>query len=165
MWGLLWLAACQPPKDSAAPPPLDTSAHDTGDGCGETAPTITDLWLENAGLEDNEQGEPTPTLSVHAVTDDPDGDLHQHTVDLWWDDVADGSVAQDPERHETDPSTVETDLPCSILNTTARMRVFVSDARFDYSTAYEWAVTVTDANGHASEVAITTATTPAADGS
>jgi hypothetical protein len=63
---------------------------DDGDTCGGTPPVIEELRCENSGLQPDEVGNPTPTLTLWALTSDADADLSFYTLNIYFDDVVDG---------------------------------------------------------------------------
>lgn len=163
----LALAACTDKEEQESDPPeLDTEPKDTdtADPCpGGTAPVITELLIENGGLQEYEAGEFYPTIKITAseVTDE-DWDLETYYFDVWWDDAVDGAVAMGSDTLQV-AGTVSDDGPCTASEATVSMVVFLRGGGVEYDTLYEWGGVVTDSNGIASEMAIASGCTPTED--
>lgn len=143
--------------DSAPPINQDDTAPTVCDG---TAPTITDLIIEDGGVRDFE-GEDAPSLKVAAETSDDDGDLHRMNMTVWWDDVVDGVVDTSGTGTEAGWYAMNED-ECATYEATYGILFEVDGSRFEYETAYEFAAIVYDDAGLVSEQVIDSGTTPAA---
>jgi hypothetical protein len=162
---LVWLAACTGKDEgSSTAPPL--SLDDTGEECGGTAPTVEALVVKNGGLI-TVKGETQPSIEVDVTFADMDADVDVAEIRYWWDASVDGTVdTTGPEDYSTGAFQVDSDSePCHGASGELDQRFGVNGTNFAFSTPYEFAVTVTDAHGLTSAVAIEDGVTPKEDGS
>ena len=163
---LLWApAACQTDKDDSEPPPLDTldTPQDTAPECAGTAPVITSLWLENTGVQEYEQGDWRPTITIWASATDEDWDLNTYQLSIWYDETVDDAVEQSDATELSNGGTLTSD-ECGAPEGTVGLRIFLSGGGIAFDTLYEWGAIVTDAHGLTSELAITAGYTPTSEG-
>lgn len=135
---VLLLTAC-PSEDSDTEPLLET--------CGDTAPEIVDLTVENTGMRDF-SGESYPALLLQAHATDADSDLEWYTVQVWWDDVVDGIVSR-----ESTPAEVNGNLSgedCAVADADLGIYLAVTGDGIPYEAEIEFGVVVKDAAAHRS---------------
>ncbi|MBM4366164.1 MAG: hypothetical protein FJ102_08100 [Deltaproteobacteria bacterium] len=157
--------ACTPADDDK-----DTSGTleaDSGDpACEGTPPDITGFSVGEGDIYTDENGNEYPTLVMVVEFEDVDGDAHILSAKLWWDSTVDGSIdgAAEPDAVLDESAMIsggEVVEECEGEGGTLNISIPVSAADFMYSTQYDFGVTVIDANGYESEMAVATATTPA----
>lgn len=162
-WLLLALACTKDTgTDDSAPPLVD----DTVAPCEGNDPVLNAVTVTNGGVRDFD-GTPYPTVLVEFDATDDDGNLNTVVMDIWVDQVIDGSV---DTSGASDVNTVATltEEDCSVTATGGASTVGVNiqvGGGLEYGTEYDWAGQITDANGEVSNVAFTTAWTPNSDGS
>jgi hypothetical protein len=158
--GVLVLVACNGDEGT-----LPADSDGANDACGEALPVIESLTIANAGMtdpttDDSCGAEFVPLVRITAHATDEDGDLHYWTMNTWWDTELDDTV-------DTTGSSIEVSstqgLDCRTFEADLTMILCLSGDP-PYSTPVEWAAVVSDDQNHASNVAITTFTTPASDG-
>lgn len=160
---LLSLACTGEPKESE-PPPLDTKPTDTGEEClGGTPPVITDMWLENTGLDRYENDE-YPTITVWVSATDEDWDLSTYTLDVSFDATVDGSVTPGDDNSFQSQGTISSDGACTAPEGTVGLKVFLAGGGIEYDALTEWGATITDTNSVVSEMATVSGYTPTSTG-
>lgn len=135
-----------------------------GDTCGGTPPVIEELRCENSGLKPDEVGNPTPTLTLWALSSDADADLSYYTLNVYFDDVVDGVVSTDDPAFSPVEGSVS-DGTCSTPEAQLGAILLIKGGNPELNKEYEFGVTVVDVAGAVSEMAIVTCITPLADGS
>ncbi len=157
--------ACTPAEDEK-----DTGGTleaDSGDpSCEGTPPDITDFSVSEGDIYTDENGNDYPTLVMVVEFEDEDGDAHILSANLWWDDAVDGQIdaASEPSAALAESAMTsggEVVEECAGDGGTLNISLPVSSADFRFSTQYDFGVTLIDANGYESEMAVATATTPA----
>lgn len=160
---LVWaLLACGEGKESAAPPPLESSpSGDTGD-CAGASPVINGVEFGSTWVTNDDGTVPGVELLVH-ITDD-DGDIHRIAATLWFDDEVDGVIdtTSDPGR-SVDYFDTDED-PCTVEALDYLLGVGVNGSDLEYDTHYEVAVVVMDDAGLTSNVSVAAGYTPNEDG-
>lgn len=166
----LGLGACKGKEDSGdgggdgAVLPGGGEAGDGAELCGGTPPVIEELRCETSGLRDDETGAPTPTLTLWALTSDADQDLSAYTLNIFFDDVVDGSVS------EADPvfgpvfGTVSNST-CTTGEAQLGAILLIKGGNPVLNQQYEFGVTVEDAGGVSSAMSVIPCITPKPDGS
>lgn len=132
--------------------------------CGGTPPVIEEFRCENSGLMNDETGAPTPTLTLWALSSDADEDLSAYTVNIYFDDVIDGAVSAADPVFSPVFGTVSNST-CSTPEAQLGAILLIKGGNPQLNIEYEFGVTVADAGGDESEMAIVTCITPKADGS
>lgn len=161
---MLALAGCaeEAEKDTEAPP-IENDIELEPLVCEGTAPELTELTVGDYGeLYDFEDG-PAPALLVAATATDSDGDLHEMAITWWFDDVIDGAVDTSAAGEEQGYIRME-EQDCATAEATYGVVFEVDGNRFDYETAYEFAVIAYDAAGLATGQLVASGVTPAAAG-
>lgn len=159
--------ACTPADDEK-----DTGGTleaDSGDpACEGTPPDITNLTSSEGDIYEDENGNQYPVLVLTAEFEDVDGDAHIVSGNVWWDDTVDGVIdpAAEPNASLAEAAMQGSDgsgsvEECEGFGGFFNARLAISAGNFMYSTQYDFGLTVIDANGYESEMAVTTATTPA----
>lgn len=165
----LFTFACDPAKDTADTAGTLDPGNGGSDDCKGTAPVIEDLTIEEGDPITGEGGEdPQPTLVIMAEYSDEDGDAHVLAMDIWYDDVVDGTVdvsgTADAALAETaaqddDGNPVEA---CDGKAGYFGVQLGVTGDNLEFETEYDFAVVLYDAAGMGSAPAFGTAVTPAA---
>ncbi len=160
---LLWmgplLACADGGQDSDEPPDItDGLPVET---CGGTPPVAETLNIGNGGLR-NFEGEEAPTVELELWLTDEDGDIHQGTMEIWYDQSLDDSVdtSSDPDADRIYSGIGDA---CLVAQATLNLAIRVGTA-FDYNTPYEFAALFVDADGDASNVLVASGVTPKEDG-
>ena len=166
LFPLLFLAlACTPDeeeKDSGG-----TLGVDTGDpSCEGTPPDIVSFTVSEGDPVQDENGNTFPSLHLTVEFEDDDGDAHVVAASLWWDSTVDGAIDSAAEPDAALPETALTSggepvEECAGEGGTLTIAKGVSGTDLAYSTQYDFGVTITDAHGLESEMAVATGTTPA----
>lgn len=142
---------------------LDTATDtDSGSGCSGTTPILRDAYAIQFGLYEFSTGT-APGLGIYADVADPDGDLHEVIFSVRWDTSVDGTVSAFADGVEIGPYATLGGDECDATWVTVG-KLFEVGVDLSTSTAYEFAVQVTDANGQQSVEAIVSATTPDSSG-
>ncbi len=156
--------ACTPADDEK-----DTGGTleaDSGDpSCEGTPPDITNLTISEGDVAEDENGNRYPTLLIVAEFEDEDGDAHIVSANLFWDDTVDGTIDPAAEPNSSLGESAMTSggevvEECAGDGGALYVTLGVSAGNFMYNTQYDFGVTVIDANGYESEMAVATATTP-----
>lgn len=157
---LLALAGCpSPEKEGDTEIPSVDNTPDSAEPCDGTNPVLEALVVEDYGeLYDFEDG-PAPALLVAASAEDDDGDLHRMALTYWYDDVVDGVVDTSAAGTESTYFAMA-DEACATPRATYGVVFEVDGRRFEYETAYEFAVEVYDAAGLASNQLVASGVTP-----
>ena len=141
-----------------------TGDGDDGETCGGTPPVIEELRCETSGLQSDEVGNPTPTLTLWALTSDADEDLSYYTLNIYFDDVIDGVVSTDDPAFGPVEGSVSNST-CSTPEAQLGAILLIKGGNPELNKEYEFGVTVVDVAGVVSEMAVLTCITPMADGS
>lgn len=150
-------------KENDAP---DLEEHDdpADDICAGTAPVITELACENTGLQDNaDAGQALPTLTFTVNGTDEDGDLNAYNLLIEFDDVLDGSLADDAEQLTVSGSVSNAD-ECTVENVNISTRVFLQGGPPEYDTEFEFYFSLFDAAGERSAAEMIVCRTPDENG-
>ncbi|MBM4391364.1 MAG: hypothetical protein FJ090_09600 [Deltaproteobacteria bacterium] len=155
--------ACTPDEEKDSGGTLEADSGDPA--CEGTPPDITSFSVSEGEIYTDENGNDYPTLVMVVEFEDVDGDAHLLSANLWWDDTVDGSIdgAAEPDAvlgKSAMTSGGEVVDECEGEGGTLNISIPVSAADFMYSTQYDFGVTLIDANGYESEMAVATATTP-----
>lgn len=146
---------------------IDADGGDGGDDsdtCGGTPPVIEELRCENTGLQPDEVGNPTPTLTLWALTSDADADLSFYTLNIYFDDVVDGAVSTDDPAFSPVEGAVS-ESTCTTDEAQLGAILLIKGGNPELNKEYEFGVTVEDVAGVVSEMAILSCITPLPDGS
>lgn len=144
-----------------------TLGVDTGEaGCEGTPPDITGMTVGEGNVIEDENGNPQPSVRISVEFEDVDGDAHAISMDLWWDETVDGSVDTSGAANASLPSTALTNDgepvdECEGFGGTLNVDMGVTGSDLQFSTQYDFAAVVIDANGYASAPGIASGTTPA----
>ena len=152
----------------------DTGEDTTGDAlpgsgdtddleCGGTAPVVTSVQCEAAGLQEYEPGSMLPTLLFSIDVTDEDQDLEFMTVELYFDDESDGEVSTTESPYSPSIVTIDT-AECVTPASGVNLTVFVSGVDPRFNLPYEWSIVVRDANDVAAEPFIIECITPQENG-
>jgi len=166
MTSLAWLlmgpliACTDGDTDTDEPPDITDGTHT--ETCGGVAPIADELWISNGGLR-NFEGDEAPTVSLELHLTDEDGDLHQGTMEIWFDETLDDDVdtSGDPDAERIYSGIGDA---CFTDAATLNLAIRVGTV-FDYNTPYEFAALFVDAEGLASNVLVNSGVTPKEDGS
>ena len=132
--------------------------------CGENPPEVEAFVVEYAGLFD-QGGDLLPGMQVSGEAFDPDGDLTQYTLEVWYDTFEDGEV--DFSGPGLSYTTEVDNAVCGVTDTTVGLILVVDGNALGFETAYEVGVVLYDAEGNASnlgEPVLVNMVTPALDG-
>ncbi len=165
MTSLAWLllgpllACADGDTDTDAPPPI-TDGTNT-ETCGGTEPVADDLTISNGGLG-NFEGEDAPTIRLSLHLTDEDGDIHQGTMEVWYDETLDDQVdtSGDPDTERLYSNIGDA---CFTDAATLNLSIRVGTV-FDYNTPYEFGVLFVDADGLPSNVLVASGVTPKENG-
>ncbi len=161
-WLLLGpLVACSDGNTDSDEPPDITGGTNT-EACGNTPPVADSLTIGNGGLH-NFEGEDHPTVELELHLTDEDGDIHQGTMEIWYDEVLDDSVDTSGEP-ATDRIYSGLGDACEVTEATLGLAIRVGTV-FDYNTPYEFAALFIDAEGEVSNTLVAAGSTPYDDGS
>ena len=106
----------------------------------------------------------SPVLMFVISAQDNDGDLNSYGIDLDYESNADGVLDSAGLQRLSLTGSVDAEL-CYASDLSLNLHLSVDGAAVLYSTQYDWGITLTDANGLASEPFVLTCRTPASDGS
>ena len=162
------LAACSGKNgDGDGDPPLPTTGdRDSGEPItcdGVLPPIIQRLNLLNGDFFEFETKD-LPTVNLEVEVSDDEGDLHQTVTNIWFDEGVDGAVDTGGEARWELPASSREEA-CEANWELLNNKVAVGIGELEYNTIYEFAVTVLDASGLESEVAVVSGSTPKKDGS
>lgn len=129
------LAACGP----------TTSSIDEGTSCGDAAPVMESIQITDAGMR-SFGGVDRPTVQVSGLVTDADGDLHIHTVKVWYDDREDGELSEEPELVQRFDLS---DSVCGVESATLGILLPVGGSDVPPGTDVEFGLVIVDAAGHA----------------
>ena len=133
------------------------------ESCGGAPPVITELSCENTGMQFYpDANADLPTFTVRALVTDEDADLTSYTMIIKFDDVIDNALDESAEEL-TISGSMGSDA-CSVDDGNIGASIYLQGGPPDYSTEYEWYVSVLDAAGERSETEMIVCTTPDADG-
>ena len=150
-------------KESEAPE-LEDYEDPADDICAGNAPVIVELGCENTGLQDNaDAGQALPTMTFSVNATDEDGDLNAYNLLIEFDDVLDGSLADDAEQLTVSGSVSNSD-ECSVENVTISTRVFLQGGPPEYDTEFEFYFSLFDAAGERSAAEMIVCRTPDENG-
>lgn len=113
----LALAACT--GNGSLNPPAGVQAN-----CGDSAPEITELELEEDEPFTLGNGTEVPGLYVNAKVSDADGDLHWYEMKVWFDTIIDGTIDTSADYYEA--YGPRGDLDCGVLSTEIPLRIAVN---------------------------------------
>jgi len=169
------LTACAD-KDAGSGAPLPQTgdrdtADDTAGECGGVEPVIETLRVANGGLYDfssvidcaDDEDCVYPSVEVTLDVTDVDGDLHQYIIDIWFDDVVDGSVDTSSGGFQLLGSSRGD--PCQVTAESFGNLLAVGTGPLPFNTEIEFAAQITDAEGLTSDIAVASGFTPNSDGS
>ena len=143
--------------------PVDTT-EDTAGECSGTAPQVVDMWCDNSGIQEHyETGEDTVTMELWVEVSDEDGDFHQYSMQIYYDEELDESIDTSDSNFSPISSSVEAD-ECEAFSAQVGVTLYLTGSDPDYDTTYEWGVVVEDAAGLESDVGIVQCITPQSDG-
>jgi hypothetical protein len=155
---LLFLMACAEEKQEA--PSLTITETET---CGGTAPVIEELSCENTGLQFYpDAGVDLPTFTIRASITDEDADLTSYSMLIEFDTEQDNALAEDAQELTVTGSLGSN--ACSVSQGDIGASIYLQGGPPDFSTTYEWYVTIFDASGDRSQAEMIVCTTPDEEG-
>ncbi len=149
-------------KSDDSAPPLNHPEDTAPVICDGTDPVLADLTVAPYDGLYSFEGQDSPALTVSAAATDDDGDISELTLELWWDDVVDGSV--DTSGDATSTTYQFSQDPCEGFANNLGLIFEVDGNRFDYATPYEFAGVVTDEAGLVSAIVVASGVSPNEDG-
>jgi hypothetical protein len=155
------LLACSDGGEDSGSPPDITEGTQT-ETCGGISPVAESLVISNGGLR-NFEGEDAPTVGLELILTDEDGDIHQGTMQIWYDELVDEAVDTDTDPYGDRIFSGIGDA-CFVDRATLNLAIRVG-TEFDYNTVYEFAALFIDANGEVSNALVASGVTPNEDGS
>lgn len=166
----LLLGGCEDDKwgsgvDTDDPGTVTTEGDGGEEDCGPNPPVIEgEPWCEYSyeKIEGNPQSE--PVLKITAYTTDVDGDLHIRAVRMWFDGEPLGEIDTETAAFKEKDRTQATDRPCTTYDGTPNDKWVLYEGRVEYGAMYDWGISVQDAAGNWSEMAITQCPAPTAEG-
>lgn len=165
----LFALACDPAKDTGDTAGTLDPGNGGGTDCKGTAPVIEELTLtEGDPITGEGGGDPQPTVLIVAEYSDEDGDAHVVAMDIWYDDVVDGTVdTSGAAGASLAPTAVEDDDgnpvdECDGKGGSFGVMLGVTGDDLEFETEYDFGVIIYDANNTASEPKFGTVVTPAA---
>jgi len=160
-----WGAACTGDKDPVeSAPPVETQPQETADDCvGTTAPVITNIELENTGIQRYENDD-WPTLTVWVDVEDDDWDLATYALAVYYDDVVDGAVEATSSNGYGSTGTLSEDGDCTAPSGKVGLTLYLAGGGIEYDTLYEFGAVVTDDHHTDSEMVTTSGYTPTSTG-
>ena len=155
----LFLIACGEDKEQDAPDLVITESET----CGGTAPVIDELTCENTGMQFYpDAGVDLPTFTIRANISDEDADLTSYTMLIEFDTELDNALGADSQELTVTGSLGSN--PCSISSADIGASVYLQGGPPNFSTTYEWYVSVFDATGDRSQAEMIVCTTPDENG-
>lgn len=158
---LALLLACSNTDDSGkdSAPPLETGDPTE---CAGTNPVMDDFSITEGDILTNEDGDQQPSLRFVAEFSDEDWDLNEIILDIWFDDVVDGTVDTSGASDISSGLYEMESGACTVSGGSLTFDYGIVGDPLDYETEYDFAAVVTDQNGLVSEPGFASATTPAA---
>lgn len=156
---LLFLWACtagENAKDDSAPALLDDSGGIT---CTGTPPVLDAVIVEDGGQITIDAGT-FDSLLVAGQATDADKDLYIVDMDVWFDDIVDGTVDTSGDALSTEPYRLIDYEPCEAPSAQYGLKLPVNGSLLVSGTTYEFAVIFYDSIALASEIGIGTGTAP-----
>lgn len=117
---------------------------DLVESCGDAAPVLTGISITDVGLR-TFGGVERPTVQVSGLVTDADGDLHTHTVKVWYDDFEDEKLSEEPELIQEFKLS---DKVCGVEEATLGVLLPVGGSDVPGGTEVEFGLVVVDAAGH-----------------
>lgn len=170
----LLTVACTGGKDSGVGVTADDDggvvvAGDDGvDSCGPAVPVITDgPWCSYPGPDAPEENlDPVPVIRIGADVHDDDGDLHYRATRLYYDqgpwgeiDTATAGVKERSLTRYSDDDCEEPD------GSDVGDKIYLQPESWEYGVDYDFGISISDADGHWSDIVVVTCPTPLEDGS
>lgn len=140
---------------------------DEGDGdCGESTPVISQgPFCRYLGLIQPEgAAQEMAAIEIWAVATDADGDLHYQAVRTWFDGEPLGEIDTETAAFDEKDRAKIGEYPCQKDESNPSNRWFLNESRVEWEAMYDWGISVQDAAGHWSEMAIVTCPAPTAEG-
>lgn len=169
---LLWACAGKGSGTDSGTDEDDDGGVTAGDGgtesCGDVAPVITaGPFCSYDGLDAAEPGQPeVPVIRISASVHDDDGDLHYRATRLWIDGAPLGEVDYETATLKERSLTYSSDRACEEIDVDGvGDKVYLPAPTWLYGVEYDWALSISDAEGNWSEPALVTCKTPLEDGS
>ena len=146
--------ACEEKKQEA--PDISITNTET---CGGTAPVIEELSCENTGLDFYpDANADLPTFTLRANITDADADLTSYTMLIKFDSTLDNALDEDAQELTVTGSMSSN--ACAVSEGDVGAKIFMQGGPPDFSTTFEWYVSIMDAAGDRSETEMIVCTTP-----
>jgi len=91
---------------------------------------------------------------------DPDGDLHEYTIILTFDDIPNGIIEESSAQTYDLPGSVDGGVLCKTNAVDITLNVTVDGTVLEPGVTYDWGVVLADASGRESEQVLQTCATP-----
>jgi hypothetical protein len=158
---MLWLLACADmiKEDSSNAPPINQD--DSGEAaCTGTPPVLEEVVIQDGGQIQAEDGTMYDSLLIAGRATDVDRDLHIVDLDIWYDDLVDGSVDTGGAALSADAYRMIDLEPCEAPSAQYGYKLPVDGNTLSSGVSYEFALIFYDSIGLASEMKIGSGTAP-----